>query len=189
MTLVLSGSDGVTFPDGTGPFDGGDLEKDVSLISTTTVSNDATVDITSGFGSSHDMYLIKFTSIIPVTDTAQLRGRLRQSGSFRSDSTYDTMNSNNDSAMALSYAAGADALGTGSMEAYSGMLWLLNPNDGTNAQSWRGYCVYKSANAEQKTLSMSGYYDGNAGALDGFQILMSSGNVNTGTVELWGYVT
>ena len=189
MTLTLHGSNGITFPDGTGPFDGGDLEKDVSLISTTTASNDATVDITSGFGSSYDMYLIKLTSIIPVTDTAQLRGRLRQSGSFRSDSTYDTQFGNNASAMALSSAAGTDALGTGSMETYTGMLWLMNPNDGTNAQLWRGYNVYKSANAEQKTASMSGYYDGNAGAIDGFQILMSSGNVNTGTVELWGYVT
>jgi hypothetical protein len=159
------------------------------LISTTTVSDDGTVDITSGFGSSYDMYMIHFTSIIPVTDTAQLLGRLRQSSTFRSDSTYDTMNGDNASAMALSAAAGAGALGTGSMEAYSGMLWLMNPNDGTNAQTWRGYHVYKSAGAAQTTANMSGYYDGNAGAIDGFQIFMSSGNVNTGTVELWGYAT
>ena len=59
----------------------------LSKVSTTTVSNAATVDITGI--TTDDNYMLTITNLVPATDNAQLRGRVLKSGSAQTGLSYD----------------------------------------------------------------------------------------------------
>ena len=53
----------------------------LTLLSTTTASSSATVDITSGIDSTYKEYIIKFIDVHPATDSAILQCNGRDGGS------------------------------------------------------------------------------------------------------------
>jgi len=174
-----------------------------NLIETQTASSDSTLDFTSGIDSTYDEYVFKLINIHPGTDGGRL--------TFQSDTGTNTsynqtvtstffyaQNDEADSDTTLSYGPSQDqAQGTGFQDlslgidsdgndsSCCGYLHIFNPSSdvfvkhfiGTTQLVGNGYYSYGNYSA--------GYFNTTT-ALTRFQFKMSSGNIDAGTISLYG---
>ena len=175
----------------------------MTLLSTQTASSSSTLDFTSGINSTYDEYVFKFYDIHPATDGAYL--------TFQSDTGTNTnynqtvtstfiysQNDEADSDTDLAYATSRDqANGTafqpislsidndGNDSSFSGQLQIFAPSSSTYTKQWmsvgnevgNGYYNYHT--------HAGGWFD-TATALTRFQFKMSSGNIDSGVIKLYG---
>ena len=175
----------------------------MTLISTVTASSSSTLDFTSGIDSTYDEYVFKFYDIHPATDGAYL--------TFQSDTGTNTsynqtvtstfiyaQNDEADSDTTLAYATSRDqANGTafqpislsidadGNDSSFSGQLQVFAPSSTTFTKQWmsignevgNGYYNYHT--------HAGGWFDTTT-ALTRFQFKMSSGNIDSGVIKLYG---
>ena len=174
------------------PSGGGDMV----LISTATASNNATIEFT-GIDNTYSTYLIVGTNIVPATNAVRLLSRT----SSNNGSSYDNGLSN------YQYRCYSDASGTPSGTGSGQEIDLSHASDGglsntaANGSDIRLF-LYNPSDTSTKTMiscqsSMyvsSGIPVGSTctatrdatSAVDAIQLLMSSGNISTGTFKLYG---
>ena len=175
----------------------------MTLLSTQTASSSSTLDFTSGIDSTYDEYVFKFYDMHPATDGAYL--------TFQSDTGTNTsynqsvtstfiyaQNDEADSDPNLGYATTRDqANGTafqpislsidddGNDSSFSGQLQVFAPSSTTFTKQWmsignevgNGYYNYNT--------HAGGWFD-TTSALTRFQFKMSSGNIDSGVIKLYG---
>ena len=170
-------------------------------ISSSTASSSATVSFTSGIDSTYKEYIFLFNNIHPATDGANIQFQ----GSTDGGSNYNTTITSsyfqaqaNASEAALEYDGGQDLAqstnfqtilakepGNGNDESVSGILYLFDPSNTTFVKHFLsvGNCQDTEAMSRQ---GFTGGYFNTTSAINAVQFKMSSGNMDSGTIDLYG---
>jgi len=195
--LYTLGDDGTeSGPLGTG---GGDFV----LISTTTASNDASIEFTSGIDSTYKGYALMVWDTVPATDNTYLQLHVSTNGgstweSGASDYGWETQYRNwngdfqsdrnaSDSKIVLnSTITGFDwGVGNASGEGMSARVYLSSPAS-SSVKQWCEYICFGVNSAGNLTRYWgTGMYK-TAASYDGIRITFSSGNISSGTFKLYG---
>ena len=179
-------------------------ETPLVLISTfTSDGSDATASFTSGIDSTYKEYLFVFNNIHPETNSQNLIMKARD-GSTNYDATITTtmfsaFHREDDGETGLGYEGGQDeaqttsgiklsvGLGTVADECTSGILRLYNPSSTTFVKHFVSTFSVNHAADYAYTWYKAGYCNVTA-AIDGVQFSMSSGEIQGGTIDLFGVV-
>ena len=173
-----------------------------TLLETLTASADANLSFTSGLDSTYDEYCFQYINIHPAS-VAQLTVNFRD-GSTAYDATktstaFNPYHNEDGSDGSLNYRTAwdlaqstgdqiiAQELGNGNDESASGYLHLYAPSSTTFCKHFIGVTNYYQNFG--KTGSFAVHYTGycnTTAAIDGAQFKMSSGNIDSGTISLYG---
>jgi len=184
ITVLANASDGIT------------------LISSQTASASASISFTSGIDSTYKAYKFVFVNIHPATDGAHFQMNLStDSGSnynvTKTTSHFQAFHTESGVSTNLSYEGDHDLaqstsdaritfdVGNGNDESVSGEMILFSPSSTTYVKHF--ICknnTYKNTDRSQNTF-MAGY--GNTtSAINAVRFQMSSGNLDAGTIYLYG---
>jgi hypothetical protein len=174
----------------------------MTLLSTQTASSSATISFTSGIDSTYDSYVFKFYDIHPANDDVhfQFQADTGTNTSYNQTMTTTTFNAihfEDDSSATLQYSTNLDqAQGTSFQILSTGMgnendqnvcgeLKIFNPSSDTFVKHF----IYNGNNNEYRNASynqfVAGYFNLTT-ALTRFQFKMSSGNIDSGVIKLYG---
>ena len=172
-----------------------------NLILTQTASASATIDFTSGINSTYDEYVFRFYDIHPSNNDVALQVNFRD-GSTAYDATktstyFYAQHNEADDSTSLGYFTPNDVaqgtgvqkmnlgLGNGNDESLVGEMHLFNPSSTTFVKHYIG----RSQEYYQDNRSIDTYYAGYCNvtaAIDGVQFSMSVGNIDAGSISLYG---
>ena len=173
------------------------------FISRSTASSSASLSITSGINSTYKEYMFIFNNIHPATDGANVQFQVStntgSSYGIAITSTYfQSQHAENDSETALEYDGGQDLaqgtgfqtilgkeVGNGNDESTSGFMHLFDPSNTTFVKHFiaRGNC--QDAGPMSRDGFTAGYIN-TTSAIDAIQFKMSSGNIDSGTIDMYG---
>ena len=173
------------------------------LLETQTVSSSSTVSFTSNIDSTYKEYIFKFIDIHMATSDASFTVNFRDGGSnydaTKTTTFFRAYHNEGGSAQALTYSSSADLAQSTSAQAIitsngtdndmsaSGTLHLFDPSNTTFVKHFLSDChVYHKDDYSQKLL-VAGYANVTA-AIDGVQFGSSSGNIDAGTIKMYGVV-
>jgi len=173
----------------------------LNLLSTQTASSSATIDFTSGIDSTYKVYMFKYYNIHPATDNVKFNVNFRDGDTnfdaVKQTSAFYAYNNETSGDTTLSYSAGGDlvnstsahslvlSMGNDDDECCSGSLFLFNPSSTTFVTqffSQTSSYSYQNYTYDWKTAG----YCNTTSAIDGVQFSMSSGNIDSGTIKLYG---
>ena len=170
------------------------------FISGVTLSNVASVSFT-GIDSTYETYVFMLNNVVPASDGVQLLMRTSTDGGSSFDSTsgdYDQRSAsiNNSgtfestgstSADAMGLNQGGSNLGSASGESVSSVVYLFQPSNSSlfTTMSYTGIAIYNDGSARTQF--------GSGGRMatedvDAVQFLMSSGNLESGEINMYGVV-
>jgi hypothetical protein len=174
----------------------------ITLISSQTASASASLSFTTGIDSTYKAYKFVFSNIHPANNDAQFRFGLSSDGGssynvtktttyFRAqhteagtggDLTYDV---NADLAQSTGTQVLGFNLGNGNDESLSGFFTLFNPSSTTYVKHFMGtFTLYDDGD-----LTRTGYvagYGNTTSAVNAIQFVMNAGNIDAGTIYLYG---
>ena len=176
-------------------------------IKTLTASSSATLSFVDGssdvvLDSTYPIYLFKFINIHPATDDTDFQFNMSiDSGSnynvTKTSSFFAAYNFENDSGAALNYQSARDlaqstafqildyGVGNGNDESCSGFLKIFNPSSTTFVKHFISQFSSYNYQSENDNQLCAGY--GNTtSAVDAVQFKMDSGNIDSGTIKLYG---
>ena len=173
------------------------------LLETQTVSSSSTVSFTSNIDSTYKEYIFKFIDIHMATSDASFTVNFRDGGSnydaTKTTTFFRAYHNEGGSAQALTYSSSADLAQSTSAQAIitsngtdndmsaSGTLHLFDPSNTTFVKHFLSDChVYHKDDYSQRLL-VAGYANVTA-AIDGVQFGSSSGNIDAGTIKMYGVV-
>jgi hypothetical protein len=170
QVLTTDGAGNATFADAGG---GGALE----LISSTTIGTAvSTVDITSGFSSSYDTYMIDVTGVAKnVARDANVELQIYDNGTLLTGANYDFKDES------ANNVNGANEFTIGEFDLASNdngvNFTIRNANDAT----W-----YVESMGGRRIFMLGGWYDQSTGPVTGFRLLLSRDDMTGGTIRLYG---
>jgi len=177
------------------------------LIKTLTASSDSDLSFVNGtddvvLDNTYSSYLFKFINIHPATDTADFFVKFRDGGSsydatitttvFRAyhteaDSTAFEYETSEDVAQGTSGQGIAYNIGADNDQSVSGYLHLFDPSSTTFVKHF--LCRMQNAHGSDLALdNFVGGYCNVTAAIDAVQFSMDSGNIDAGTIKLYGVV-
>jgi hypothetical protein len=173
-----------------------------NLILTQTASASATIDFTSDIDDTYDEYVFKFIDIHPSADGENLTFNGNAAGGSGYNETitssyFRSTNAEDDSAAALAYQASLDlaqstnfqpitnGVGSDNDQSMSGYLQLFNPSDTTYVTHFMSRTSNAHASNLMRDVYTGGYFN-TTSAIDEIQFKMSSGNIDAGTISLYG---
>ena len=175
---------------------------ELTFISKQTASSSATIDFTSGIDSTYKEYIFYFNNIHPATDNTALSFQGNASGGSGYNETitstfFQANHSEDGSGGSLGYRTSEDqaqgtafqqlgyGVGNGNDECASGYLHLFNPSSTTFVKHFISRVqVYHKSDISYDMYS-AGYFN-TTSAIDEIQFKMSSGNIDAGTIKLYG---
>jgi hypothetical protein len=178
----------------------------LTLLSTQTASSSAAISFTSGIDSTYKEYVFKFFNIHPATGTQDFQVGFRD-GSTNYDATKTTTffvaahSEDNSSEAQLEYRTAQDLaqstgfqplcwqLGNGNDDSADGTLHLFDPSSTTFVKHFVATTNWSSDGGGSVPTSKNSYVAGYCNvtaAIDGVQFKMSSGNIDAGTIKLYG---
>ena len=176
-------------------------------IKTLTASSSGTLSFVHGsngvvLDSTYPIYKFEFINIHPATDTANFQFNMStDSGSnynvIKTTTQFRAYHGENDADPTLRYESAHDLaqstafqtisnnLGNGNDENISGFLQLFNPSSTTFVKHFISKSATNSADDYAYNFNLAGY--GNTtSAINGVQFKMSSGNIDSGKIKLYG---
>ena len=174
----------------------------MTLISEQTASSSSTISFTSGIDDTYDSYVFKFINIHPATDDTNFQMNFSTDGGsnynvaktttyFRSihnesDATaligYETAN---DLAQGTGFKTLCDDIGADADQNANGTFNLFNPSSTTFVKHFTCRIAVSQSADYAMDLYTAGY--GNTtSAVDAIQFKMSSGNIDSGVIKLYG---
>ena len=175
------------------------------LLSTQTASSSSTISFTSGIDSTYKEYIFKFIDIHPSASSGEFQVGFRD-GASNYDATKTTTyfytyadEADTTADATLSYNAGKDiAQGTGFQiiaddmsndndGCACGTLHLFDPSSTTFVKHF----ISRTTNMHAQPASFSTFvagYCNTTTAIDGVQFKFSSGNIDSGTIKMYGVV-
>lgn len=181
----LNGGSADQFVQGDGTF--GTQPK--KLLNTLTASNSASLSDTTSLTSSYDFYEIVLENIVPSTNDTTLELQVHANGSFQTSSYVANLGYTGSGAMGVAQNTSAIQLSQGSIvqnsgQGLSGVIHIIRPSGTATPKTIFG----RSATYTGLLFSAAifgGMYNGDQ-AVDGLQILFSSGNIASGTLKVYG---
>jgi len=175
------------------------------LISTfTSDGSDSTATFASGIDSTYKEYFFVFNNLHPEDNNASFQFQCSTDGGSNYNTTvtstyFQAFHFENDSATGLEYAAAKDlaqstsfqnlatGIGNGNDECVSGILKLYNPSSTTFVKHF--VSINNSYDASDITINQipAGYFN-TTSAINAVQFKMSSGEIQGGTIDLFGVV-
>ena len=171
-------------------------------LATLTASSSATLDFTSSIDSTYNIYKFRFVDLHPGTDGSIFRFQANAAGgsgfnetitstdfeSFHNegdDTTGLSYQSNQDQAQGTSFQTLTNSCGADADQCISGELFLFDPSSTTFVKHFM--CRTQSANDANYSFDVfvAGYFN-TTSAIDEVQFKMSSGNIDSGTIEMYG---
>ena len=174
----------------------------MTLLATETASSSSTISFTSGIDSTYKEYVFRFYDIHPATNDTELQVGFRD-GSTAYDATktttyFNALHYEDDSSTSLAYVTGHDqaqstsflkiittGLGNDNDQSCAGELILYDPSNTTFVK----HIICRGTAAHQEDLTQDVFvagYCNTTSAIDGVQFKMSSGNIDSGVIKLYG---
>tara|TARA_Y100001963_G_scaffold28949_1_gene39311 strand:+ start:197 stop:799 length:603 start_codon:yes stop_codon:yes gene_type:complete len=173
----------------------------LNLISTQTASSSSTISFTSGIDSTYKEYIFKFYNIHPSAEASFGINFSTDGGSnynvAKTTTSFYAYNNEADSATTLSYRTaydlaqgtgssplGGDTMSTSNDECGDGFLHLFDPSSTTFVKHF-----ISRFTPHYPAYAMDGFtagYGNTTSAIDAVQFAMSSGNIDAGTIKLYG---
>jgi len=172
------------------------------LLETQTVSSSSTVSFTSNIDSTYKEYVFKFIDIHPATNDSRF--------SFQADTGTNTnynqtitstffyaYHDEADSQAAVSYVAGrdqaqgtsfqdiTDGVGNDNDQSTSGYLHLFDPSSTTFVKHFTGLSNINGGDNISTTSYSAGYFNTTT-AITRVQFKFGSGNIDAGTIQMFG---
>ena len=175
-----------------------------NLIQTQTASSSSTISFTSGIDSTYKEYVFKFINIHPATDDTHFTVNFSaDSGSnynvTKTTTLFVSRHAENGGFAGLSYQGSIDlaqstsaqqlcfGLGNDNDENMCGTLRLFNPSSTTFVKHFFSECGSPSHDTSpEQTHVFVGGYGNTTLAIDAVQFAMSSGNIDSGTIKMYG---
>ena len=171
------------------------------FISKQTASSSATISFTSGIDSTYKEYLFTFNNMHPATDNAEFSFQGNAAGGSGYNETitstqFEAYHTEDGSATSLAYKTARDqAQGTGfqtlSLPTHendngaSGYLHLFNPSSTTFVKHFIAKAQTVNSDTYCTCNFTAGYFN-TTSAIDEIQFKFSSGNIDAGTIKLYG---
>ena len=174
----------------------------MTLISTTTASSDSAISITSGIDSTYSIYKFKFINMHPATDDVHFQfqadtGTNTNYNQTITSTTFNAIHFESDSSASMQYSTNLDqaqgtafqilstGIGNDNDQDVCGELTIFNPSSSTFVKHF----IYNGHNNEYRNASynqfVAGYFNTTT-AITRFQFKMGSGNIDSGTIKLYG---
>ena len=173
-----------------------------TLIATATASSSSSLSFTSGIDSTYDSYEFLFTNIHPQTGGSHLQFQVNADGqtgfnetmtttffrAYHNESDSDAVlgySTTHDQAQGTSYQTFASNVGAENDESMSGILTLYAPSSTTYVKHF----VIRSVHYQHSDYAFDTYtagYINTTSAIDEIDFKMSSGNIDAGTIKMFG---
>ena len=201
INVTPAASKAIKFNSSNNGLETGDIGGSLVLLSTQTASSSATLSFTSGIDSTYKEYQFHFIDIHPASNNVKLHFNMSaDSGSnynvtktttfFRADhdeadsATALGYNTSNDLAQSTNFQGLGD-IGNDNDQTLSGTLHLFNPSSTTFVKHFISTTNACDHADESRNYFVAGY--GNTtSAIDAVQFKMSSGNIDSGTIKMYG---
>ena len=173
------------------------------LLSTQTASASASISFTTGIDSTYDAYQFEIINCHPATDAVDFKFNLSTDGGANYNVTKTTTffrarHTEGGSSGTLGYIQGDDlaqstafqrlnagSLGNGADESVSGTLTLFNPSSTTFVKHF----IATTNSYQYQDITVNPYvagYGNTTSAINAIQFIMSSGNIDAGTIKMYG---
>jgi hypothetical protein len=169
----------------------------MTLLASATASNSTSIDFTSGIDSTYDEYVLAGVDINPATDAADLLLRVSEdAGSNWKSGASDYKYSR--SLYGISGGAGGGGAATTAIvvasntsnaaaETVNFVCHFFKPSGTASAKNFQFLPLgYINSGGDYYTQMVSGSYVGTNNAITGVRVLMSSGNITSGSFYLYG---
>jgi hypothetical protein len=177
------------------------------FISRSTASSSSSLSITSGINSTHKEYIFIFNNIHPSAQATNFTFNLSSDSGSNYNIAKTTTNfqayhkPTNDSDYGFGYSSGNDlAQGTGSQilaqnvsndddGSMSGFLHLFEPSSSVFVKHFISTVSYEQKSGGGAVYQVNDYiagYGNTTSAIDAIQFSMSSGNIDSGTIDMYG---
>lgn len=169
------------------------------LLSTATASDDASIEFT--LPTAYKQIKIAYYNITPATDAAEFEFDCSVSGSYGTTKTtisFEPWHDEGDTSSGIGVSHTSQRLaqatdeqilminmGNGADESGSGILTLFNPSSTTYVKHFYSRSQYYQEGNYSYDIPTSGYMN-TTSALDGIKFSMSSGNISSGVIRMWG---
>ena len=204
LNLTPTANKVVKFNSNNNGLEAGDVGGSLVLISTSTASSSSTIDITSGLDSTYKEYIIKFINIHPATDSVHFlfQGDTGTNTNYNQTITSACIRAYNyegSGTPALQYytsgdlAQGTDfhymtgnaGVGNDSDQSFNGTLHLFNPSDTTFVKHFLIDTHSHGPSNYTMRFLVGGYFN-TTSAITRLRFKFSSGNIDSGTIKLYG---
>jgi len=170
------------------------------LLSTVTASSSSSIEFTSEIDSTYDVYHFKIVNIHPATNDVNFQINFRDGGSnfdatktttfFQSlhtevDGTGLSYSTPNDLAQSTGNQNLCEGLGGDADESFCGDVYLFNPSSTTFVKHFISTNQFYQQSNQSRNTFVAGYCNVTA-AIDGVKFVMSSGNIEVGTIKMYG---
>jgi hypothetical protein len=201
MNVTPAASKAIKFNSSNNGLETGDIGGSLVLISEQTASSSSAISFTSGIDSTYKEYQFHFTDIHPSADAVEFQFNLSTDGGSNYDVTKTTTffrathlendtsafayRTGNDLAQSTAFQMLLDGVGNDDDSSACGTLHLFNPSDTTFVKHFLTRNVLHQYESGLRDCFMAGY--GNTtSAVDAVQFKMSSGNIDSGTIKMYG---
>jgi FlaG/FlaF family flagellin (archaellin) len=174
----------------------------MTLISSQTASGSASIEFTSGIDSTYPIYRFEFINMHPATDGAEFQFNLSTDGGSNYNVTktttfFRTYHNESDATTSLEYVTDFDLaqstsfktimrdMGSDNDQAGCGSLKLFNPSSTTFVKHFISDCQHYQLN-DFSMRDMTAGYGNTTSAVNAVKFQMSSGNIDSGTIKLYG---
>ena len=171
-------------------------------LATVTASSSATLDFTSNIDSTYNIYKFRFIDLHPETDNKNFTFNGSADGGSNYNVTktttlFSAFHSEADDNTGVTYAGSLDiASGTGHQvitwqvgndndHPINGELFLYNPSSTTFMKHFNSRASATTYHNYERDAFMAGYFN-TTSAVNAIQFKMSSGNIDSGTIEMYG---
>lgn len=160
-------------------------------------ATDASIDFTAGITAEFPAYMLVVSDYVPATDNTEFWIRVSEDSGATweddaSDYRYGRMTAN-DAGTVAGAGSAADteiavvvSVGNASGESLSGVFFFTTPSSSTLFKKIFGVGCYTNNAGNILAFSIGAQYDGSANAINGIQVLSSSGDITSGGFTLYG---
>jgi len=207
INVTPSASQALKFNSSANGFETGSAGGAMTFIKKLTASSSATLSFVHGssdvvLDSTYKEYIFIFKNMHPATDGAHFtfNGSIDAGSNYNVTKTttwFFAYHNEGDSAAALTYSTGNDLaqstdfqilasdIGNGNDEDGCGTLHLFNPSSTTFVKNFISRSHSYNSNDYANDMYIAGYFN-NTNDIDAVQFKMNSGNIDAGTVTLYG---
>jgi hypothetical protein len=173
----------------------------MTLLETQTASSSSTLSFTSNIDSTYDEYVFKFYDIHPATNNVSFQVNFRDGGTnydaTKTTTYFRAYHNEGGTSTALEYRTSDDVaqgtgvqklgggLGNDNDQCLAGYLHLFNPSSTTFVKHFLARTNLYEESDHTVENYIAGYCNVTA-TIDGVQFSMSSGNIDSGVIKLYG---
>ena len=174
----------------------------MTLLQTQTASSSSTIDFTSNIDSTYDSYVFKFIDIHPATDNVSFQFNMSTDGGSTYAVTKTTTyfygyHFENDSTTSLNYEGALDLaqstsdqplsnnIGNDNDQSAVGTFQIFNPSSTTFVKHF----ISNTHQYDRQDISVNTFmagYGNTTSAVNAVRFQMSSGNIDSGVIKLYG---